>query len=715
MEDLVTLAGVLGMEIKLATTLKSLGWNTMRLATLADAESQIWDTIVDGARTAAQDSSLKRDDFSDLVKASLEWAEVAWKVEGGTNGSDLFSEGSILRAQHRMNALREERISAICALVPRKGTAVLARWPTRLDRLKSEASDNLELREKAEKSERDRWIGCLRGILMEVDVPASRSLLDVQGLTLTRRFGKGRRSSTLRKHVKTWVKFRTWLVATFGVKWPAEPFHFSTYLEARADEPCGKSIPASLLKTLIFMENAAEVPKSDQINNAPTIRNTLEEVALQLESVDMKPKKQALLIPVAVVISWERTVLDEDLPRFARAYAWFRLMKLWGCMRFDDTTGLAFDSLIMQPFGLEGELRKTKTSGPGKRVNILKLFISHDAYIREDEWLPIGWKLWKEMSVEKDMTKRDFFLPAPNRSLQGITRRFAGYAMASTMSHALSSVLKTRFEGGTVKLLAEGVSLCWTEHSERATLRSWSRVSGIPEDVCKRLGRWTPTVDQSYDRTIRATVLRAQANIAKFVRGSFGRADPFDEGLVLQKVASTMEELGYYSGEIQLQIEKLTSYVPAGHVAKKVRWTSLRDGQGSEDSEGSDGADDDQGSVGRSQTPEVESVRGEEEEDDSPELVEGEAVQQPPFGTYMVAIVGRSKKRTLHRMGECHRKPGAHFGRFEVLGSDLPSSSEYHRACKICFPLGLNQTEEVSGEESSSGDASSSDSKSEED
>ena len=391
MEDLVTLAGVLRLETRWAVALKNLGWTTLRLATLADAESQIWDTVVDGARAASGDSSLRRDDFSNLVRASLDWAEMAWKVEGGTNGSDLFLEGTLLRAQHRMNALREERISAICALVPRKGGAMVSRWPTRLDRLKSEAADNVELREKAEKSERDRWIGCLRGILVEAGVPVARSLHDVHGLSLTRRFGKGRRASTLRKHVKTWIKFRAWLLATFEVKWPEEPFHFSTYLEARADEPCGKSIPASLLKTLIFMENAAEIPKSEQICGAPTIRNTLEEVALQLESVDMKPKKQALLVPVSVVISWEKAVLDEDLPRFARAYAWFRLMKLWGCMRFDDTTGLSFDSMVMQPFGLEGELRKTKTSGPGKRVNIPRCSSAMmPTFVRRSGFLLVG-------------------------------------------------------------------------------------------------------------------------------------------------------------------------------------------------------------------------------------------------------------------------------------------------------------------------------------
>lgn len=58
MDSLVTLAGVLGLDRKLASVLQDLGWRTLRLATLADAESQIWDAVLDGARV--EDTSLKR-------------------------------------------------------------------------------------------------------------------------------------------------------------------------------------------------------------------------------------------------------------------------------------------------------------------------------------------------------------------------------------------------------------------------------------------------------------------------------------------------------------------------------------------------------------------------------------------------------------------------------------------------------------------------------
>ena len=40
-------------------------------------------------------------------------------------------------------------------------------------------------------------------------------------------------------------------------------------LESRADEPCGKSVPSSIFKTLLLMECAGEVPLEKQLNRDP--------------------------------------------------------------------------------------------------------------------------------------------------------------------------------------------------------------------------------------------------------------------------------------------------------------------------------------------------------------------------------------------------------------------------------------------------------------
>ena len=44
--------------------------------------------------------------------------------------------------------------------------------------------------------------------------------------------------------------------------------------------------------------------------------------------------------------------------------------------------------------------------------------------------------------------------------------------------------------------MEEGVCAIWSEHSERATMRTWAEGAGIPEAVRKQMGRWTPTTDR---------------------------------------------------------------------------------------------------------------------------------------------------------------------------------------------------------------------------
>ena len=53
----------------------------------------------------------------------------------------------------------------------------------------------------------------------------------------------------MRKHVKTWRRVATWLYSTYNGPWPRTIEQFIEYIMHRVAEPCGKSIPTSLMKT----------------------------------------------------------------------------------------------------------------------------------------------------------------------------------------------------------------------------------------------------------------------------------------------------------------------------------------------------------------------------------------------------------------------------------------------------------------------------------
>lgn len=49
------------------------------------------------------------------------------------------------------------------------------------------------------------------------------------------------------------------------------------------------------------------------------------------------------------------------------------------------------------------------------------------------------------------------------------------------------------------------------------------------------------------------------------------------------------------------------------------------------------------------------------------------------------------------------------YNKYEVLGNDIPGTSECHKSCKVCFPRGA-AAEEASGESADDSDLGSSDS-----
>lgn len=80
-------------------------------------------------------------------------------------------------------------------------------------------------------------------------------------------------------------------------------------------------------------------------------------------------------------------------------------------------------------------------------------------------------------------------------------------------------------------------------------------------------------------------------------------------------------------------------------------------------------------------------------------------------GMFVVSVVGRSKTKTLHRVGDCHRQPGVHYAHFEVLGQEAPNASAYHKACRQCFRFGIADVAGAAnapGEDESSGEVTSS-------
>ena len=277
-----------------------------------------------------------------------------------------------------------------------------------------------EQRQGQESSMRARWIKELACLVEKCGLPAAGPFVGPQRELAMKRLGKGRRPATLRKHVRTWQRISRWISCAFGVSWPSAE-HFVAYLHVRAAEPCGRTVHASCLKSLLFLESAGELSEADKVSRHPAIRNSLEELALELSDKDLRGKRQACQLLVTQVCAMERLVVSGKGPRFIRAFAWFRLFKLWGCLRYSDTEGMPAKSVSLEHRGLCARLDRTKTSGPGKKLEVLFAYVSKDAWLVEADWLSCGW---------------------PSRDLEGCVGKMARYCRAAAMSQALFQSLE---------------------------------------------------------------------------------------------------------------------------------------------------------------------------------------------------------------------------------------------------------------------------------
>ena len=115
-------------------------------------------------------------------------------------------------------------------------------------------------------------------------------------------------------------------------------------------------------------------------------------------------------------------------------------MKIWASLRFDDTLGIRPELMILTANGLEAQLERTKTSGPGRKIRWLSFFVSSRASITGVPWLKTGFAIWQEEGMN---FRRDYFMPFPTEDLGGVIQKPVDWAAASSIGRALLLDVRT--------------------------------------------------------------------------------------------------------------------------------------------------------------------------------------------------------------------------------------------------------------------------------
>ena len=108
-----------------------------------------------------------------------------------------------------------------------------------------------------------------------------------------------------------------------------------------------------------------------------------------------EPKKKAPQTTLTLLAAYEVVVVNPQRPRCQRMFAWYRCVRCWAAVRFDDHRGMLPQLVHLLPSGLRGTLVRTKATGAGKKRGQLDIIVGREVYISEPKWLSEGWALWK--------------------------------------------------------------------------------------------------------------------------------------------------------------------------------------------------------------------------------------------------------------------------------------------------------------------------------
>ena len=537
---------------------------------------------------------------------------------------------------------------------------------------------------EVEELETRRWALALAKLIKEAQLPAveiADNTADPCGTWI--RLCGNRRARTLRSAARTWGKFSEWLGLAFNEAWPSSVARLVDYLEERAHEGCGHTFPSSLLTALQLMETVGGVPRAERLGLSSSLINVTRNSGKQLMT-DALPKKTAPLFTVAMVISAEILVMDLGSPLVTRVLAFLFLVMVWGALRTDDLLWLDRSRLLLSEIGLRGVLLRTKTSGAGRRVRELPVFVIRTASLSGFDWLREGMDLYYSCSADFPGVQ---CLCVPRKDLTGFTRKYLVAATLTGWMRWLILQLKTPVRSRRGGWTADGDALVpmemgtrWTGHSARHCLPSWAAALGIDAERRAFIGRWKAGVDvdlNTYVLTARQVVHGVQEEVLRsFCTGKpkyYVEVELFEE-MVKHAEARQLDGKLFVSGHmIWRRRDRAVALFQDFPMIEDVAWERWEDMQGGRD--------------GKT----IPLVAAEESAEAAP---------------YWVSISRKTGFRRLHKTNGCGIKPESVHRSEPVFTID---SKVADKKCQICW---RQKPTETSTMESSSESSSSTESES---
>ncbi|CAE8678726.1 unnamed protein product [Polarella glacialis] len=261
----------------------------------------------------------------------------------------------------------------------------------------------------------------------------------------------GMRTSTLKGRLSEHRRMARWLLPVFGDSFPLEPVELLDYLLERSSEPCGPSVPSSVLSMVAFFERVGGVPSASRVSGHGLVQALVDDLKLSLRSELPSPTRKAPQYFTCMIVCWELVVVNTGELTYTRLVAWCKLVKVWAAMRTSDTDCCPPSKMVWRGSGLSGQIDMSKTTGTGKRVGAIHFHVSTGAWICQESWLRTGWLLF-----EPTRGTRKCLLPLPSKGALTLSEKAPSYTQSCAASQKLTSDCKVLVEGGVERRAVAG-------------------------------------------------------------------------------------------------------------------------------------------------------------------------------------------------------------------------------------------------------------------
>eukprot|EP00435_Cladocopium_sp_Y103_P064036 s303_g25.t1 len=413
---------------------------------------------------------------------------------------------------------------------------------------KSAVSSHLESRADKEEKERRRFALELASIIEEACLPVSLQIvsLDKPELAWMRIWGN-RRAKTLRNRYRAWTRFRSWLVATYGLVWPKDVSHIISFIEELIDLGCPISYPGELMAALSLLEQVGKVLETGRLSSDPLKAEHLKSWKLVLMG-ERTGRGPARPYTVAILITIELVVVDATVEPYFRFIGWLMLVSNWSSLRVDDAQNIQPETVRLSTRGLSFRLSRTKTTGPGCLHGAVHGFVSRDIIsITGEDWMVAG---ILAMQREDMRFPRDYLVPGPTKDYKGfIPKLIEPPELANSFRMVLSRLATPRFHENKwvpnyqLPLVPETLNLFWSGHSARHFATQAAAGIGIPKEKRDYLGRWAigRVGSDAYLHTSRQVVESVQREILASLHAD---SNGFNEDELLEDVKEFAEKQG---------------------------------------------------------------------------------------------------------------------------------------------------------------------------